>query len=182
VLTLPFSRAVYLIGKFCSIGLFLLLSTLLLGVGTAIVVTLAVMSYPSEVPVHWANILMALYGDLLKYLILAAFALLLSSLSTSFYLPFFGTVVFYFCGNASQEVYEYVTGTLGKDFPALAKQLITGAYYLLPNLSAFDFQIHAVYGLAVGMLDWLWLTGYAMLYSSILIGLAIYAFGRRQLP
>ncbi len=182
LLTLPYSRAVYLVGKYLSIALFLLISTLLLGVCSAIVVKFAAIRYPSEIPIHWVNILMDLYSGLLKCLVLAAFTLLLSSLSTSFYLPFFGAIAIYFCGNASQEVYEYVNGAFGADFSPLAKQMVTGAYYILPNLSAFDFQIHAVYGLPIDMLDWLWLTCYAMIYSCILLGIAVFAFGRRQLP
>lgn len=182
LLTLPYSRTVYLVSKYISIALFLLMSTFLLGACSAIVVKLAAMRYPSDIPIHWANIVMALYSGLLKYLVLTAFALLLSSLSTSYYLPFFGVIAIYFCGNASQEVYEYVTGAFGGDFSPLVKQVVAGAYYLLPNLSAFDFQIHAVYGLSIVFLDWLWLTCYAMIYSGILLGIAVFAFGRRQLP
>ena len=74
-------------------------------------------------------------------------------MSTSFYLPFFGTLIIYLCGNASQEVYEYATGEFGKELGPMTIKAVTAAYYLIPNLAAFDFQVQAVYGLSVSWAD-----------------------------
>ncbi len=182
ILTLPLSRGAFLFSKFVSIALFLILCTIVLGLGSALVISLASDSYPSDLPIHWGNICLALVGDVLKYLILASLAILFSTVSTSFYLPFFGTVAIYFCGSASQEVFEYVSGQFGQELsPAIVKS-ITAVYYCLPNLSAFDFQIQAVYGLTVPVAGLLLSALYALVYIGILLGLAIYAFGRRELP
>ncbi len=182
ILTLPVSRFTYLLCKFVSIGLFLLLCTLILGLGSAVVIALTSATYPSEVPIHWYNICLVLLGDYLKFLLLASVALLLSCVSTSFYLPFFGTLVVYLCGNASQEVFDYATGEFGQELSRFTVQSVTAAYYLIPNLAAFDFQVQAVYGLDVPLTDFLFSLFYALIYTLILLGLAVFAFGRRQLP
>ncbi len=182
ILTMPVSRTEFLLSKFVSISLFLLLCTVILGLGSAVVISLARSSYPSDLPIHWANVTLALVGSFLKYQLLTAFALLLSTISTSFYLPFFSTIVIYFCGSASQEVFEYVSSEFGQAMSPLAGKAVTAAYYLLPNLSAFDYQVQAVYGLTVPAQGFLLVILYAFVYTSFLLGVAVYAFSRRQLP
>lgn len=182
ILTLPVSRSDYLFGKFVSIVLFLLLCILVLGAGSAAVILLASAGYPSDIPVHWGNVALALAGDFVKYVLLAACALLLSTVSTSFYLPFFGTLIIYFCGSASQEVFEYVSGEFAQEMSPLTVASVKGAYYLLPNFAAFDFQIQAVYALDVPLQGLALTLAYALLYSGILLGLAVFALNRRQLP
>lgn len=182
ILTLPLSRSTYLLSRFAGIAVFLAAATLLLSIGSVVVIKLAAVSYPSDVPIHWENIVLALAGNLFKYILLAAFALLLSAVSTSFFLPFFGTVVMYLCGSASQEVYEYVSGQLGQGVSPLAAKIVTGTYYLIPNFAAFDFQVQAIYGLDVPYDGLLLVVLYTLVYTGILLGLAIFAFNRRQLP
>jgi len=182
ILTLPVSRASFLLSKFFSIILFLLICTLVLGLCSGGVIFLAASTYPSDVPVHWLNIILVLSGDVLKYTILAAFALLLSTVSTSFYLPFFGTLVIFFCGSASQEVFEYLSGQFGQTISPLLVKSVTLAYYLLPNFSSFDFQIQAVYGLSVPLEGMVLTLCYGLIYTGILLGIAIFAFERKELP
>lgn len=182
ILTMPVSRTVFLLSKFVSIALFLILCTLILGLVSAGVISLAAVSYPSEIPIHWGNIGMVLVGDVFKYMLLTAFSLLISTISTSFYLPFFTTLAIYFCGSASQEVYEYVSSEFGRSMSHLAIQAIKGAYYLLPNFAAFDFQVEAVYGLVIPTSGLVLTTAYALVYCGILLGLAVFSFSRRQLP
>jgi ABC-type transport system involved in multi-copper enzyme maturation permease subunit len=182
ILTLPVSRMTFLLGKFISISIFLLLCTFVLGVGSSVVISLSAATYPSDIPIQWTNIFFVLLGDFLKYMLLAGFSLLLSSVGTSFYLPFFGTSVVYFCGNASQEVFEYATGDFGQGLGVLTIKAVTMAYYLVPNLAVFDFQVAAVYGLDIAPADVLVAALYAVVYTAILLGLAVFAFNRRQLP
>jgi ABC-type transport system involved in multi-copper enzyme maturation permease subunit len=46
----------------------------------------------------------------------------------------------------------------------------------------FDFQVAAVYGLDIAPADVLVAALYAVVYTAILLGLAVFAFNRRQLP
>lgn len=182
ILTLPVSRVTYLLAKFCAIALFLTGCALILAVVTAAVISIAAAQYPSDLPIAWGTIALAIAADVLKYLLLAAAAILLSAVSTSFFLPFFGTLAIYLAGSASQEVYEYVTGQFGQEFSAVSLVAIKGVYYLLPNFAAFNFKVHAVYVLPVTAEAILFPCVYAVTYTGLLLGLAVFAFNRRELP
>ena len=107
---------------------------------------------------------MAILFDGLKYVLVAAVALLLASLSTSFYFPFIGTLVIYFCGSASQQVYEYIGSGYGKTLSSVTGSVINLIYYCIPNFAAFDFKVQAVYPLPVPFQGF-------FIYRSLLSGL-----------
>ena len=109
-------------------------------------------------------------------------AIFFSSVSTSFYFPFFGTIAIYLAGSGAQEVYEYITGPFGKTICPGTTALLKGVYYLLPNFAAFDFKVHAVYALPLTLDAMLLPTGYFVTYTGLLLGLAVWVFNRRELP
>lgn len=180
VLGLPASRANFLMGKYGGIALFLFASTIFLGIVAMVVISIGAAQYESAIPVRWENVVLAIAFDGLKYLLLAAVALLFSALSTSFFLPIFGTLAIYLAGSASQEVMEYLSGEFGRQLSQVAKGLIQFVYYVLPNFSAFDLKVEAIYALpldpAVLLLTFL----YFIVYSAILLSLAVWAFSRRE--
>lgn len=182
ILTLPISRSQYLLSKYFGIVLFQAVTLVVLGIGAAIIIKVAASVYPSELPIPWTNILLVLVSNLFKYQLLLGVALLLSTVSTSFYLPFFVSLALYLCGNASQEVLDFVNSPVGVQLHPVSAKAVMLLYYLLPNLGAFDFQVHAVYSLPVPFEGFLLSIGYAVIYTGILLGLAIFAFNRRELP
>lgn len=182
VLTLPISRSLFLLGKFCGIACFIALCGIVLGCAAGLIITVSAAQYPSEVPIHWQKIALALGADIVKYVMLASVAILFSTVSTSFYLPFFATIAIYLAGSGSQEVYEYVTGQFGKEMGEGAVALFKAVYYMIPNLSAFDLKVQAIYGVPL-LPSGLGLTfGYAVIYSAIMLTAAAIAFSRRQFP
>jgi ABC-type transport system involved in multi-copper enzyme maturation permease subunit len=181
VLSLPVSRASYVLGKFFGTALFLVFSGALLGLLSAGVIVLASLQYPSQFPVHWTTVAVCIGSDCLKYILLASVAILFSCLSTSFFLPFFGTIAIYFAGSSSQEVFEYVSGDMGKDLSYMARIAIKTVYYLLPNLSAFDLKVQAIYGLPLLLPGLLYTMGYFLVYTSILLYVSVWFFSTREL-
>lgn len=182
VLTLPLSRTTYVLGKFFGIGLFLLVCTLVLGLVVALVIQLAAMQYPSDFPIHWWNIVAAIAGDFFKTILLLGVALLFSSLSTSFFLPFFATLAIYLAGSASQEVMEYLSQPDLVQISPFLQTLAKVFYYIVPNLSGFNLKLHAIYALDLP-LQGVWLTVvYFLSYISVLLFLTVWVFNRRQLP
>ena len=181
ILTLPVSRPTYLLAKYFSIALFLLICGTILAFAASMVISIAATQYPSDLPIAWGAIGLAIAADVVKYLLLAAVAILLSAVSTSFFLPFFGTLAIYLAGSASQEVYEYVTGQFGNEIPAASLAVIKGVYFLLPNFAAFNFKVHAVYALPVSVKTVLFPCVYALTYTGLLLGLAVWTFNRREL-
>jgi ABC-type transport system involved in multi-copper enzyme maturation permease subunit len=182
VLGLPLSRSVYLMGKLIGLTVFLALVGMLLFVSSAVVIGMAAASYPSPQPIPWTLISLAFFADVLKSIIVASLAMLFSSVSTSFSLPFFCSIGIWLGGSASQEAFEYVNGSLGKDLPAIIKSSAYIFYYLLPNFSGLDYHLQAIYGLTMPFSDVLASFAYALFYCAIVAWLSTAVFTRRELP
>lgn len=182
LLPLPLTRGTYLAGRFCGVALFIIAAGLVLGAAAVVVITLAAAQFPSDVSVAWGNIMLALGADIIKYLLLASIVLLLSTISTSFFLPFFGATAIYLAGSTSQEVYEYVSGQYGVGLNPLSLAAIKGAYWLLPNFAAFNFKVQAVYALNISPMAILFSLVYGIIYGALMLTLAVWAFARRELP
>lgn len=182
VLSLPLSRSGYVIGRFLAIAIFLFLTTLLLGAVACLVIEFSSGQYPQERPFVWEYIFAALLFDYMKYVLLAAVALFLSSLSTSFFLPIFGTISIFFAGSISQEVYDYLNSPMaGKMIPPLLKQCAQLIYYLLPNLGGFDLKVNAIYALPPSITGLSLTFGYFLIYTGILTAGAAAIFERREM-
>lgn len=182
VLSLPFERGVYLLAKAISIAIFLCCVGLVLCCAAAGVIFLSSFGTASEVSMVWGTLILAVFGDVVKCILLASVALFFSTLSTSFVLPFFGTFAIYLVGSASQEVYEYVNSTSAVSLPASLRLIVEALYYLLPNFSAFDFKVQAIYALPVSSVDVLATLAYALVATGVLLSAAAWTFCRREFP
>lgn len=182
VLSLPISRASYLLGRFFGLALFLVLTSSVLGMVSVVAIKIASGFYPSERPVIWGYLVLAIGFSVLKYILMVAVALLLSTVSTSFFLPVFGTICTFLASGITQQVYEYVNSpTAEKSVSPFLKMAASGIYYLLPNLSGFDLKVNAIYSIAPN-LQGLWLTlCYFAAYTAILLGAAALLFQRREM-
>lgn len=181
VLGLPIKRTSYLLGKFFGIALFLLLTTFVLGVIGCVVVGYTSGLYPPARPVSWMNISLALIFISLKYILLVAFAFLFSTVSTSFFLPIFGSLAVFFVGNATQQVYDFLQSNSGQTYQPFIKKTATLLYYLLPNFSAFDLTANAVYGLDLSLSGLILTAGYFIMYTAIVLTICTVVFSRREM-
>lgn len=181
VLSLPVTRSSYLLGRFCGIALFLLLSALVLGAVALLVVFLVSGSFPPDRPVAWGGIVCAVLFDALKYILLVAVAVLFSTVSTSFFLPVFGTISAFLVGNASQQVYDYVHSQAGQVLSPFVRSVATALYYVLPNFSAFDLKVNAIYGIPLSGRGVALTAGYFAVYAAIVLVVAALVFGRREM-
>ena len=181
VLGLPLSRQSYLLGRFGGTALFVLLATIVLGIAACAVVAFTSAMYPPDRPVMWSTLLLCIFFDALKYILLIAVAFLFSTVSTSFFLPVFGTIATFLAGGVTQQVYEYVQSPASKNLSPAVKQIASGLYYLLPNFSAFDLKVNAIYGLPVTAGGLLLTVAYFVVYLGILLSLATVIFMRREM-
>ena len=181
VLGLPISRTNYLLGKFFGTAAFMLLTSLILGVVGAAVVKYVSLLYPPLRPVVWQNILLAIYFIMLKYTLLVAMAFLLSTVSTSFFLPIFGTLSVFFVGSATQQVYDFLHSPSAQNYPLLLKNAVTGLYYVLPNLSAFDLSANAAYGVSLSASGVALTVIYFIAYTAIILTVSAIVFARREM-
>ncbi len=181
VLSLPLKRSTYLLGKFGGTALFLLIVATLLGVVTSWVVVHASMVYPPSRPIVWLNLYLAIVADLLKYILLVAIAFLFSTVSTSFFLPIFGTLSIFLVGSATQEAYDFIHTATGQNLPPIVKTTAKILYFLLPNFSAFDLKVNAIYGLKVSGQGLSLTFAYFLIYTVFVLFLASIIFSRREM-
>jgi len=181
MLGLPLSRTEYILGKFAGIAAFIFLTTMILGVISSLIVWYVSGAYPPDRPIVWNNVLCAIVFDALKYILLIACAFFYSTVSTSFFLPIFGAISTYFVGSASQSVYDYILSPAGGSVPPLFKKAVIFLYYLLPNFSAFDLQMNAIYGVPLSFSGLALTLCYFVVYTGILLTLSSLIFSRREI-
>lgn len=181
ILTTPLGRTEYIFGKIVGIAVIITLCGAVLGAVAGVMIKLASMQYPSDLQIVWGNYSLAVVASILKYILLSSFAVLFGTCSTSFFLPVFGTIAIYFAGSGSQEVFEYVSGEFGASINPLSLTIIKGVYYLLPNFSAFNFNVQAVYALPVPLESIVFIVAYFSVYFLIVISTAVWSFNRREL-
>lgn len=180
VLGMPVTRTGYLLGKFTGIASFILLTAIVLGGIGSLVVWQSSGAYPPDRPIIWVNMFLAIFFDVLKYILLVAWAFLFSTVSTSFFLPIFGAISIFFVGSATQEVYEYTHSAAGEAIPAAFKMIVKLLYYVLPNFSAFDLKVNAIYSVRPDHSGLALTAAYFFLYTAILLILSSKIYGRRE--
>lgn len=180
VLTLPVSRRSFVFARFTSIALFLIFALLILGLLSSVGILLASAQYPPDRPVLWGNFFAALGITGLKYCLLLAVTLLLAANSTSFFLPVFGTLGVYVASSASFEVLQFALQHPERYSP-LFIVLVKALHYILPNLSAFDFQVYAIYSLPIPWKEILMVVFYGLTYTGVILLVASFLFQRREL-
>jgi Cu-processing system permease protein len=181
VLGLPLTRSSYVLGRFAGTALFLFCATLLLAATTVIVTWYCSGIYPSERPVVWNYLLLAMLFDFLKYILLIAIAFLFSTVSTSFFLPIFGTISIFLVGSASQQVYDFINSPAGRKLPVLTRGSARALYYILPNFTSFDLKLNAVYGIAINIHGLLLTSAYFIAYTAVVLCLATMIFSAREM-
>lgn len=181
VIGLPIARTAYVLGKFAGIAAFIFLTTMLLGAVCLLVVWYVSGVYPPDVPVAWTNVCCAILFDALKYVLLVTCAFLFSTVSTSFFLPVFGSISVFLVGTASQGAYEYVQSKAGAGLPVVIRNMVKLLYYVLPNFSAFDLKVNAIYGIVLSWPGLLLTMGYFVVYSAVVLTLAAITFSRREI-
>ena len=181
VLGLPLSRQRYLLGRFGGTALFVFMAAVVLGAASFAVVLYTSAIYPPERPVIWSTMGLCILFDALKYILLIAVAFFFSTVSTSFFLPVFGTISIFLAGGVTQQVYEYLRSPASKSLSPVVKQIAAGLYYLLPNFGAFDFKVNAIYGLPLHVEGLLLTLAYFVVYVGILLSVSAAILIRREM-
>jgi len=182
VLSLPISRTSYLWGRFLGIALFMLCNAAFLGVMALIAIKAATFTYPPSRPVVWNTIIMTILFDVLKYILVVAVAMLLATISTSFFLPVFGAICVFLAGTATQPVYDYLqTSSSQVAVPTVVRMSAVVLYYLLPNLNGFDLKVHAIYSIPLNYQGLVLTLIYFVVYTLLLLSVSSFLFARREM-
>jgi len=106
----------------------------------------------------------------------------LATVSTSFFLPIFGSISMFMAGTVTQQVYDYLhTASAQANVSAVVRKSALVLYYLLPNLGGFDLKVQAIYGIPLNI-HGLLLTGvYFLVYTGIVLSIGALLFARREM-
>lgn len=184
VISRPISRAQYLTGKFLGICLLLLTVTAFLGALSILPVLFAkgFYSYP-EARFDWLVYLLALAYIFLGLAVVAAVITLFSAFTSNSFIALVLSLAAYLIGQSTETVRELLaSGPEKVEAGPLLKAAVEAAYYLFPNLSAFDLKTQAAHGVAIGASYLLWTFAYALLYMAAAVALGAIAFSRREFP
>lgn len=182
VLSLPLSRSSYLLGRFMGIALFMLLTAVFLGTMALIAIKVASFGYPPSRPIVWSTIIVTILFDALKYILVVAIAMLLSTVSTSFFLPVFGSICAFLAGTASQPAYDYLqTASAQATVSVFVRKAAVVLYYVIPNLSGFDLKVHAIYSIPINNQGLMLTAVYFVVYTFILLSIGSLLFVRREM-
>lgn len=165
----PVSRMQYVIGSWVSI-----LASVLCGI-LVISATLFLLSYiQGEVWIQ--GLITAAYLTLLEMIILLAFALLFSFL-TSPSLAMFLTLLIYIIGHMLEQAAQVVDNSGN----IVLKYIIIGLHGVLPNFQLLDKKTEIVYGLTLSFSFFRDATIYSIAYTMLVMMLAIFVFRRKEL-
>lgn len=172
LLSKPVRRGEFLVGKFAGLVLTLTLNTALMTLGLAV----ALFFVNRTFAVSDRYILVAVYFILLKLGLVTALALLFSCFSTPL-LSILFTVGIYISGLFANEIRSFssITGNHALDTVAVALS------YILPNFNNFNAIASAAHGRAIPASLILQNTAYGVVYSAIVLLVAVATFSRRNL-
>jgi Cu-processing system permease protein len=167
LLAKPLTRAELFLGKFAGLAFTLLVnvSVMTLGVYATLFATNRELS-----PV----LLGGVYPLYLGFLVIVALAMLFSTITSST-LSAAGTLGLVLAGR-----YSDVIRNLREVTPDTPSWMISALYYLVPNFRNFDFKTRVAYGDAVPLDVLGWVTLYAAVYLTIVLGLSVAIFRSRD--
>ena len=164
ILSQPMHRYEFVLGKY--FGLVALLAVVVL-VMTGVTAAYVLILGGALDGVFFLAVLLIFF----KLLLITAFAILMSSLSS----PILGAVIVF-----SAYVFGHATGVFMNLPPQLAEtaaaDMLRAAYYVIPNLSNFDIRAEAANGVPIRAAYVLWAMVYGLLYTVVLLILAALAF------
>lgn len=182
ILSLPISRASYILGKF--LGLVLLLAGLVFILGCCGAAGMAFVSYsqPDFVTFNWLKYIWAMIAQLMALSLLGEVTIFFSTIATTHTLPFLLSCAIYVVGISASAAKDFLETPLGQQLytPVVAK-IVAVIYYVLPNFSFFGMNEEVIYNLPLSLSAVGLYTLYWILYSSILMFFSIIIFERRDI-
>lgn len=165
----PITRAELIIGKHLGLSSVLAVMIVMMTAIYLILLTTSKISFPL------GTILVSTLYLFLKLSLLIAVALVFGVFTSSL-LATLLTFGVYLMGNLSRDILAF--GNLSRN-PSV-ESLTQGLYLVLPDLSRLDFKNQAVYGILPSLQTLLGSGLYAVLYTVLLLAIAVLIFTRRQ--
>ena len=168
ILSRPIWRSEFILGKYLGLSLLIATVTSVMGIVAAAYIAIS----GGSVDLMFAEALLLVF---FKLLLLTALSVLLSTVVS----PILGAIIVltcYFIGHATG-----IMLNLPPHFDdTFAAQVISVAYYVIPNLSNFDIWREYANGVAVPHSYVAWTVVYGSVYTGVLLFLATLAFSQKD--
>ncbi|MBI5048313.1 MAG: ABC transporter permease [Deltaproteobacteria bacterium] len=184
VISRPVSRSQYLIGKFLGIVLLSFVVVAFLGILSAIPVILSKrFYYYPEARFDWWIYFIAVIYIFIKLAIVSAIITLFASFTSNSFIALVLSLVAYIIGQSTESVRGLLASQVEKiDVSPILSYMVEIAYYVFPNISAFDLKTQAAHGLSINPSYIIWTALYAIFYMTIAVVIGTLAFKRREFP
>ncbi len=176
----PIRRYEFILGKYLGLAFTLLVNTMAMGVILFLIVLYTETRHEELITFYYGGIyiselIKAIYFEYLEFLVIIGIALVFSSFTTPVMTLLFTFFVFaigrfssdlrLFAEEVKNPVVEYISEII---------------YRVIPNLEKFDVRSEAVYGGDVSWMLIFYTTVYAVIYTFVLLILAILIFQNRE--
>lgn len=168
ILARPISRVQFVLGKYCGLVVTLLVNVLIML--AVFLVTLLM----NQSPIHW-SLVQAVELIFVELLLVTALALFFSTFSSAT-LSAILTLAFYVIGHLTADL----KGIAAKTTSEALKAIMTGLYYLCPNLEMLNVKGQAAAGEAIGLSYQVTASLYGLLYAALLLAAACVVFQKRD--
>jgi ABC-type transport system involved in multi-copper enzyme maturation permease subunit len=169
LLTTHLRRGEFLVGRF--IGLGLTLTSIVTVMLLATTLALAVSGHRAS-----AGLVTASYATLLGVWLLASLGVLLSALGSRA-VALVGTIATAIVGRLTDTLLN-----LRELLPDVPEWIGRFLYFVVPNFRNFDLKNRVVYGDPISLDLVVGISGYAAIYTTLLLVLAVWSFEKRDLP
>jgi len=163
----PVARYQFLIGKYLGLTLTLFVNTLIMAGGLLLVL------FAQGVPIE-SMLFKALGLIFMEFMVITAVALLCSTFTSATLSAIF-TLATYVIGHLTADL-----KTFGEKMDEGMRAVVTGLYYVLPNLERFNLKGNVIHHIEVSGTDLLLIVMYGLTYVAFLLMSASIIFQRRD--
>ncbi len=173
----------YITGKFCGLGLILLLSTTIIGLSSTLSMKYVLWHYAEFVPpdFSWLTYVMALTCQWLSLLVVLAVSFLCFNFASQPFVALLLALASYLVGQNMELLRRVVIENPQAGFVGGQEQLVVLLSWIFPNLSYFDKKSVAAYGLAFSGQEFVLLFLYAFSYCALMLFFSTFFFNRKEL-
>lgn len=167
IVSKPVARYQFLIGKYLGLTLTLFVNTLIMAGGLLLVL------FAQDVPIE-SMLFKALGLIFMEFMVITAVALLCSTFTSATLSAIF-TLAIYVIGHLTADL-----KTFGEKMDEGMRAVVTGLYYILPNLERFNLKGNVIHHIEVSGTDLLLIVVYGLTYVAFLLMSASIIFQRRD--
>ena len=184
VLSKPFSRGQYILGKYLGIMLLMIAALCILTLCSSITILLIKSQYGVYFKnFSWIEFYKAIYAGLLMLFLLNAVVVFFSTITTSSFITLLFSMSTYLAGQTIEEVVLFLKTKTAAEmaFSEGIHKTINIVQYILPNLSVFDLKVQSAHAITIPFSYLLAITGYSFIYTAILLLAATLIFRKREI-